>query len=322
MSIKDDIVNELALEAEAILRLEHQLDATELDKALSFLSECTGKVVLTGVGKTGIIARKISATLASTGTTSIFLHAAEGIHGDLGMLQSNDVIMAISHSGQSAELIAIIPFIKFIGIPLIAITGNPNSSLAEAADAVLDCSVPHEYEALGLIPTASTTAALALGDALAVTLLKRRNFTLHDFARFHPGGSIGRRLLLKVGDLMHSGESLPIVSADACMSDTILEMTSKKLGCTAVTDELGKLAGIITDGDLRRQLQIRDASFLNLRAAECMTKGPKTAHPDDLAAATLNLMEKHQITMLPVVDSENRPVGMLHMHDLIRAGVV
>lgn len=322
MNVKDDVVNELALEAEAILRLKDQLDPIELDKAFRFLRDCTGKVVLTGVGKTGIIARKISATLASTGTTSIFLHAAEGIHGDLGMLQSNDVIIAISHSGKSAELIAIIPFIKFIGIPLIAITGNPVSTLAEAADAVLDCSVPHEYEALGLIPTASTTAALALGDALAVTLLKQRNFTLHDFARFHPGGSIGRRLLLKVSDLMHSGESLPLVTSTATMSDAILEMTSKKLGCTAVTDANGKLAGIITDGDLRRQLQTRSSSFLALHAGECMTVGPKTAHPDDLAATTLNLMEKHQITMLPVVDADNRPIGMLHMHDLIRAGVV
>jgi arabinose-5-phosphate isomerase len=322
MTIKDEIVHELALEAQAILRLQNQLEAGDLEQAFAYLCECTGKVVLTGVGKTGIIARKISATLASTGTTSIFLHAAEGIHGDLGMLQSNDVIVAISHSGQSAELIAIIPFIKFIGIPLIAITGNISSPLAEAADAVLDCSVPDGFDALGLIPTASTTAALALGDALAVTLLKHRNFSLYDFARFHPGGSIGKKLLLKVQDLMHSGEALPIVRSDASMSDAILEMTSKKLGCTAVMDENGLLVGIITDGDLRRQLQIRNSSFLNLRADECMTAQPKTAHPSDLAAATLNLMEQHQITMLPVVDESNHPVGMLHMHDLIRAGVV
>lgn len=322
MSIKDEIQKELALEASAILRVAEQLDAAELDKAFALLKNCRGKVVLTGIGKAGIIARKISATLASTGTTSIFLHAAEGIHGDLGMLQPADVVMAVSHSGSTQELLSIIPFIKFIGIPLIALTGNVQSSLAQAADAVLDCHVDAEFEALGMIPTSSTTVALAVGDALAVVLLKAKNFSLVDFARFHPGGNIGRKLLLQVHDLMHSGEELPAVDSHTPMSEVILEMTSKKLGCAAVVDGDRHLVGMITDGDLRRQIQLKQDKLLQHTAAECMTKDPKRCLEDDLAVSTLNLMEEHKITMLPVVDASSRVIGMLHMHDLIRAGIL
>ncbi|MBW6514956.1 MAG: KpsF/GutQ family sugar-phosphate isomerase, partial [Candidatus Syntrophosphaera sp.] len=318
MSIIGQLQQELKLEAEAILRVAEQLDPAQAEKAFQILKDCQGKVVLTGVGKAGIIARKVSATLASTGTTSIFLHAAEGIHGDLGMLQPADVVMAISHSGNTQELLSIIPFIKFIGIRLIALTGNVQSPLAQAADAVLDCSIPAEYEALGMVPTSSTTVALALGDALAILLLKEKNFSLADFARFHPGGNIGKKLLLKVRDLMHSGEELPQVAESETMSGVILEMTSKKLGCAAVVDEDQRLAGMITDGDLRRQIQLKQENLLSHSARECMTPKPKRCQPDELAAEALNLMERHQITMLPVVDSDDRVVGMLHMHDLVR----
>lgn len=322
MEILELLKKELKLEAEAILLMAEQLDPAQVDKAFALMLHCQGKVVLTGIGKAGIIARKISATLASTGTTSIFLHAAEGIHGDLGMLQPTDVVMAVSNSGSTQELLSIIPFIKFIGIPLIAITGNVSSPLAQAADAVLDCSVPADFEALGLVPTSSTTVELALGDALAILLLKQKQFSLTDFARFHPGGNIGRKLLLKVQDLMHGGAELPLVDLDAPMSGVILEMTSKKLGCAAVVDSAGKLAGMVTDGDLRRQIQLREDKLLQTSARDCMTPNPKRCRPEDLAAATLKLMEDHKITMLPVVDADDRVVGMLHMHDLVRAGVI
>ncbi len=322
MAIIEQIRKELNLEAEAIRLVAEQLDPIEVDKAFRILSECKGKVVLTGVGKAGIIARKISATLSSTGTTSIFLHAAEGIHGDLGMLQPSDVVMAISNSGNTQELLSIIPFIKFIGIPLISLTGNIQSSLAQASDAVLNCSVPENYDALGMVPTSSTTVALAVGDALSILLLKEKNFSLVDFARFHPGGNIGKKLLLKIKDLMHSGSELPIVNADDSMSEVIMEMTSKKLGCTAVIDNTGCLLGMITDGDLRRQIQLKEDKLLQHTAFDCMTPNPKNCLEDELAVFALNLMEKYTITMLPVVDTESRIVGMLHMHDLIRAGII
>lgn len=322
MSIKDDIVHELSLEASAILKVGEQLDPEALERAFELLKNCAGKVVLTGIGKAGIIGRKISATLASTGTTSIFLHAAEGIHGDLGMLQSTDVVMAISNSGNTQELLSIIPFIKFIGVPLIALTGNINSQLAQAADAVLDCSVPPQYEPLGMVPTSSTTVALALGDALSIALLKHKNFSITDFARFHPGGTIGKRLLLKVKDLMHTAEALPIVKTCTPMSGAILEMTTKKLGCTAVVDDANLLAGMITDGDLRRQIQLKEGRLLDYTAADCMTANPKHSQPEDLAVSALHLMEEYTITMLPVLDDAGHPIGMLHMHDLIKAGVI
>ncbi len=217
------------------------------------------------MGKTGIIARKISATLASTGTTSIFLHAAEGIHGDLGMIESGDVVIAVSNSGNTQELINLIPFLKFKYVPIIAITGEPNSQLAKNSDVVLNCHIPKELEPLGLVPTASTTVALAVGDALAIALLKHKNFQLKDLAKFHPGGTIGKKLLLRVSDLMHSGKELPVIEEKAKMSEAIMEMTSKKLGCTAVTNKDGKLTGMITDGDLRRQLHSKGNSLLVIR---------------------------------------------------------
>ncbi len=322
MNIPQLIHQELILEADALRSIAERLDKQQVQKAFDLLSECKGRVVLTGIGKAGIIARKISATLASTGTSSIFLHAAEGIHGDLGMLSKDDVVIAVSYSGTTAEILAIIPFIKFIGVPMISITGNLSSPLAEASDAVLDAAVDPNSEALGMIPTSSTTVALAFGDALAIALLKSKNFSLSDFAKFHPGGSIGKKLLLKVQDLMHQGEDLPRVQQDTPMMNAILEMTTKKLGCTIVEAPSGFLRGIITDGDLRRALQNFGGDIIHQSASACMTANPKSCHPEDLAVSALNLMEKHSITMLPVVDSQGCPVGLLHMHDLIKAGVV
>jgi arabinose-5-phosphate isomerase len=322
MNIREIVINELKLEASAILKVAEQLQPDSLEKAFQLLTNCTGKVVLTGIGKTGIIARKISATLASTGTTSIFLHAAEGIHGDLGMISPEDVVIAVSNSGNSQELVSIIPFLKFNHVPIIALTGSLTSQLATNADAVLDCSVPTEYEPLGLVPTSSTTVALAVGDALAIALMRHKDFQLQDFARFHPGGTIGRKLLLTVADLMHSGEFLPVVKSTASMSEAIMEMTSKKLGCTAVIGDDEKLCGMITDGDLRRQLHNKGNALLSFMARDCMTANPKHLHPDDLAVNALNLMESHKITMLPVLDGNDIPVGMLHMHDLVKAGVI
>jgi len=322
MNIYETVQEELAKEATAIQKVAKQLSKESLEKAFDLLCKCKGKVVLTGMGKTGIIARKISATLASTGTTSIFLHAAEGIHGDLGMIESGDVVIAVSNSGNTQELINLIPFLKFNHIPIIAITGEPNSQLAKNSDVVLNCHIPKELEPLGLVPTASTTVALAVGDALAIALLKHKNFQLKDLAKFHPGGTIGKKLLLRVSDLMHSGKELPVIEEKAKMSEAIMEMTSKKLGCTAVTNKDGKLTGMITDGDLRRQLHNKGNSLLSYTAKDCMTANPKTLKPEVLAVEALNLMETYKITMIPVVDENNVPVGMLHMHDLITAGVI
>ncbi|MDD4310379.1 MAG: KpsF/GutQ family sugar-phosphate isomerase [Candidatus Cloacimonetes bacterium] len=322
MNIYQTVLEELAKEASAILKVAEQLDKSAVEKAFSLLCNCKGKVVLTGIGKAGIIARKISATLASTGTTSIFLHAAEGIHGDLGMIEPTDVVIAVSNSGNSQELIAIIPFLRFNHVPLIALTGSLASQLAQNADAVLNCHVPVEYEPLGLVPTSSTTVALAVGDALAIGLLRYKNFQLQDFARFHPGGTIGKRLLLRVKDLMHQGEDLPLVDCDAPMAQVIMEMTTKKLGCAAIVNCDGTLAGMITDGDLRRQLQTKGDNLLTFTAMDCMTANPKYLQPEELAVNALNVMEKHNITMLPVLNDTQIPVGMLHMHDLIKAGVI
>ena len=322
MSQYQQIIDELKIEASAILRVAEQLDQESLEQAFTLLAECRGKVVVSGVGKTGIIARKISATLASTGTGSIFLHAAEALHGDLGMIVPGDVLIAISNSGNSTELISLIPFLKYNEIPIIALTGNLSSMLAKNADVTLDCHVPPELEPLGLVPTSSTTVALAVGDALAIALLRHKKFQLQDYARFHPGGAIGKKLLLKVSDLMHQGIELPVQSSKALMADVIVEMTSKKLGCSAIINDEGLLVGMITDGDLRRQLQTKGNSLLGFTAGECMTASPRSISAEELAVSALSLMEDRKITMLPVINTEGNPVGMLHMHDLIRAGIL
>jgi arabinose-5-phosphate isomerase len=324
MEINMDLVkfikDELNLEAKAIIQVAKRVSSS-IETAIEMLYNCQGKVVVTGMGKTGIIARKIAATLASTGTTAIFLHAAEGIHGDLGILSKEDIVLAVSNSGNSPELTSLIPFFKFIKTPVIALTGNTKSQLAKNADVVIDCHVPKDFEPFGLVPTASTTVALAMGDALAVALLKKKEFKAQDFARFHPGGTIGKKLILKVADLMHGGNKNPIVTHNCQMDKVILEMTSKGLGCTNVVNDKDELIGIVTDGDLRRFLA---KGNLDMRAnvTTAMTAAPLAVKPQQLAVDALNLMEDHKITMLPVVDDKDHPVGMLHMHDLIDSGVV
>lgn len=315
-----DFKEELIRQSQAILMATDKIDEKVIS-ALDILISCKGKVVVTGMGKAGLIGRKISATFASTGTTSIFLHPAEGIHGDLGMLQKDDVVLAISNSGNTEELISIIPYIKFNKIPLIALTGNMESRLANHSDVALDCSVPKEFEQLGLVPTASTTVELAFGDALAVALLKKRNFALEDYAKFHPGGSIGRKLLLRVSDLMHTDTDIPFTHHTSFMDEAIMEMTSKKLGCTLIINSK-TLLGIITDGDLRRFLQEGNRDIKNYLVTGAMTKNPKSIDKDKLAVEALTLMEEHSITVLPVINSTNEPIGVIHLHDLIRAGVV
>jgi arabinose-5-phosphate isomerase len=315
----ESIKREMLYEANAIKLAAEKIDEN-VKSAVDILLKCQGKIVVSGMGKTGIIGRKISATLASTGTTSIFLHAAEGLHGDLGIISPDDVFLAISYTGNTSELVSLIPYVKFNKIPIIAITGNKNSELAKNANVVLDCFVPKEYEPFGLVPTSSTTVALAIGDALAITLIKKKNFQINDFAKFHPGGTIGKKLLLKVKDLMHTKNNNPVVNSDVLFSDALVEMTSKGLGCTSVVENK-KLTGIITDGDLRRILS-NFQNAQNLKVKRVMTENPISGSPEMPAVDALTLMEDHKITMLPIVDKDNSPVGMLHMHDLIKAGVV
>ncbi len=311
----------LAIEARAITNLIDRLDH-RFAKAVDLLFHCQGKVVVSGMGKSGLIGTKIAATLASTGTPAFFLHPAEGIHGDLGMLARKDLLIAISNSGETDEVLKLLPSVKRLGVPVIALTGRPQSTLAKNSDVALDVSVSEEACPLGLAPTASTTATLALGDALAIALLQRRGFKEEDFAQFHPGGTLGRRLLLKVRDLMHQGEAIPRVPHTASLREAILEMTSKKLGMTTVTEADGRLRGVITDGDLRRFLE-RGIDWTSSRAGDVASKNPKTITPDDLAARGVQIMERHSITALIVVDGKNQEVvGVLHLHDLLKSGVV
>lgn len=310
----------LGIEREALESLESRIDSA-FAAACERLLACQGRVVVTGMGKSGHIGGKIAATLASTGTPAFFVHPGEASHGDLGMITRQDAVIAISYSGETAELLTIVPLIKRLGVPLLAMTGKPGSTLAQAAEVHLDVSVAKEACPLNLAPTASTTAALAMGDALAVALLEARGFTPDDFARSHPGGTLGRRLLLKVGDLMHHGERLPRVAPEASLRDALLEMTRKGLGMTAIVDADGRALGVFTDGDLRRVL---DAGVDVRRAgiADVMTRGGKRIAAGQLAAEAVNLMERHQITALMVVDADDHLQGVLHMHDLLRAGVV
>jgi arabinose-5-phosphate isomerase len=319
MNIIDFVKKELKVEAKAIADVAKRIDAN-VEIAIDLLLNCEGKVIVTGMGKTGIIARKIAATLSSTGTTAIFLHAAEGIHGDLGIIQKNDVVIAISNSGNTDELISIIPSFKFNKIPIIALTGNLESKLAINSDVVIDCNVPKSYEPFGLVPTASTTVALAVGDALAVALLKKRNFNESDFAKFHPGGTIGKKLLYRVEDLMHW--DIPVVYESVKMEVAIKKMLEINIGGTIVVNDVDKLVGIITDGDLKRILLQNEKNIMDKTATEGMTKAPKTTTPQVLAIEALNMMEDNNITLLPVVDVNNKPVGILQMHDLIKAGIV
>lgn len=309
----------LKIEAEAVSALAERIDDSFV-KAVDLICSCKGKVVVTGVGKSGLIGQKIASTLASTGTPSFFMHPAEGIHGDLGMLSRDDVVIAISNSGESDEVSQILTVVKRMGLPLIAITGNLSSTLAKAGDSLLDISVKEEACPLGLAPTASTTATLAMGDALAVAALDKRGFKKEDFALLHPGGTLGKRLLLRVSDLMHKGKDLPLVKEETLMKEALFEITSKRLGITGVIGSKGMLTGSITDGDLRRAME-KGLDILNKKASDIMTGNPKRIGTDALAAEALQKMEQHSITSLFVMDSE-KVTGIVHLHDLLKAGVI
>lgn len=310
----------LAIEAAAIAAVARRLDV-RFDRAIDTLAACRGKVIVTGLGKTGIVGRKLAATLASTGTPSIFLHAAEAVHGDSGVFTRGDAVIAVSSSGASDEIVRILPLLKRLDLPLVAITGNVGSPLAAAATVVLDVSVAEEACPLGLAPTASTTAMLALGDALAIALLERKGFGARDFAVLHPAGALGRRFL-SVADLMHTGDAVPVVGEGATFQETLMEITGKRLGVTAVVDAGGALLGVITDGDLRRALE-RLPDVRAARAGEVMTRNPKTIAGKALAAEAVAVMERHSITSLFVLDERSRmPLGVIHLHDLLKARVV
>ena len=310
----------LDIEADALRTLSTRLD-TGFSDAVHLILACSGRVVVSGMGKSGHIGGKIAATLASTGTPAFFMHPGEASHGDLGMITHDDVVLALSNSGESNEIVSIVPLIKRRGAKLVAMTGNPNSTLAREADAHLNAAVDKEACPLNLAPTASTTAALALGDALAVALLDARGFSADDFARTHPGGSLGRRLLIHVRDVMHTGDELPKIDHDASLKVALLEMTKKGLGMTAVVDAAGRVAGVFTDGDLRRALE-HALDLQQARVTDLMTRNPKTIHADELAVAAVEKMETLKINGLLVVDADNTLVGALNMHDLLQAGVV
>lgn len=323
--LEADKVRELALavirnEAQAVARLAERIDDSFI-AACRHMLDCEGRIVVIGMGKSGHIGSKIAATLASTGSPAFFVHPGEASHGDLGMITPKDVVLAVSNSGETEEILTILPLIKRLGVPLIALTGNPNSTLARAATVHIDVSVTQEACPLGLAPTSSTTAALAMGDALAVSLLESRGFTAEDFARSHPGGRLGRRLLLLIGDLMHTGDRIPRVPETALLREALVEMTKKGLGMTAVVDAEDRLIGIFTDGDLRRALD-HGVDVHKTGIGTVMTRNCKTVTPDTLAAEALRVMETHKINALLVLGDDKRLVGALNMHDLLRAGVV
>jgi arabinose-5-phosphate isomerase len=321
----------LRLEAEAILGLIPKLDAA-FERAVDLLYATTGRVIVTGMGKSGLIGRKIAATLASTGTPAHFLHPAEGVHGDLGMVGRGDVVLTLSNSGETDEVLAILPPLKRLGVPIVLLTGNPASTLAGQCEVVLDVSVPEEACPMNLAPTSSTTAALAVGDALAMALLERRGLRPEDYAALHPRGTLGWRALIKVADLMHAGDTVPIVSEDALLKDAIHEMSRERFravkagrvahacGMTTVVDSRGRLVGIVTDGDLRR-LHLAGGS-VDARAREIATRAPKLIAADDLAFKALEIMETQAITSLVIVDAAGRPTGIIHMLDILRAKIV
>lgn len=308
------------IEAEAVAALANKLDEN-FTKAVEAIYGCKGRVVVTGMGKAGIIGQKISATLSSLGTPSIWLHSAEAVHGDLGRVTKDDIALALSNSGETDETKGLIPILKKIGVKIIALTGNKNSALARYSDLVLDVSVKKEACPLGLAPTASTTAMLAMGDALAVCLVDKKGFKEKDFALFHPGGALGKSLLLKVEDIMRKGKANPIVSQEAIVKDVLYAITGARAGAASVVDKSGRLVGIFTDGDLRRHLEL-DASLSARKVKEAMTKNPVTILPGKLAVEALRILEEKKIDELPVVDKNRKPVGMLDVQDVLRAGLV
>jgi arabinose-5-phosphate isomerase len=325
MKLNDQKLRKLGL---AVIQVETQAIAALADQinddfvlACSLMFNCKGRVVVTGMGKSGHIAGKIAATLASTGTPAFFVHSGEASHGDLGMITSQDVVLALSNSGETEEVLTILPIIKRLGVPLIAMTGNPDSTLARFATTSINVSVQQEACPLGLAPTSSTTAALVMGDALAVSLLEARGFTRDDFALSHPGGSLGKRLLLMVGDIMHIGDKVPVVPESALIGQALLEMTEKKLGMTAIVDSDNRVAGIFTDGDLRRMLG-RNLDIHKTAIADVMTPNCTLITADILAAEAMRIMEQKKINALIVVDGQRKVLGALNMHDLVRAGIV
>jgi len=307
------------IELETLFDLKESLDHSFI-KAVEILYHCKGKVIFTGIGKSGHIARKISSTFSSTGTPSIFLHPAEAIHGDLGIIDKEDVLVIISNSGETEEIINIIPYLKFLNVPIICITGNINSTIAQKSDVVIDIKIKREACPFNLAPTSSTTAILVLGDALAITLMELKGFTKEQFAKLHPGGLIGKRLK-KVMDIMHSGDRIPIVYEDMTMKEAIIEITSKGFGATAVLDKNQNLIGIITDGDLRRYIE-KGNDLNNGSVKNAMTRNPKTIKYNETVGDALNLMEKYKITVLLVLDDNNKLIGILHLHDILREGIL
>lgn len=309
----------IKIEGDAILELVPRVDE-EFAKAVKLIYKSKGRVVFTGMGKSGLIARKIVATMNSTGTAAIYMHPTDATHGDLGMVRKDDIVILISKSGYTEELFNLVPLFKRIGVPLIMMTGNTNSKIAKECDIVLDCGVKEEACPYDLAPTASTTAALVMGDALAIVLLEMRGFTAEDFALLHPAGSLGKRLSLRISEIMYTGKDVPIVNEETPLKDTIIVITSKRLGTTAVVDNQNKLTGIITDGDLRRLLE-KTSSIENLKAKDIMSKNPKTISAEYLASFALQQMEKFSITSLIVIDNDNYPIGIVHLHDLVKLGL-
>lgn len=309
----------IRIEAEAVRALADKI-GPEFEAAVQMILQCDGRVIVTGMGKSGIVARKIVATMNSTGTPAVFLHPSDAVHGDLGMVRREDVVICISKSGDTQEIRQLIPMFRRIGVKIISMVGTKDSHLAMNSDLVLDISVKEEACPHDLAPTASTTATLAMGDALAIALLEKRNFTQEDFAIFHPGGNLGKRLLLRVDEMMVHDKQIPIVQESLSLSDAIVEMTSKRLGATCVVDTNGALTGIITDGDLRRLLQVTK-NISGVTAGQAMTKNPKTIRKGMLAAVALEEMEEFKITQLIVVEADHRPIGMIHLHDLVKAGL-
>jgi len=310
----------LQTEADAVRSLIDKLDQS-FEKAVDIILNSKGRVVVTGMGKSGLVGKKIAATFASTGTPAFFMHPAEASHGDLGMVTADDVIIAISNSGETDEVIGIIPFLKRFNVGLISLTGNQASTLARAAEVNLDISVQEEACPLGIVPTSSTTATLAMGDAIAVALLTKRGFQQDDFASFHPSGSLGKKLFIRVKDLMHSGDSLPITAPDASLTNAVMEISSKRLGIAVVVDGNRAMRGIITDGDVRRGIEKWGKDFFDMKAGEVMTKNPWIISEDELAAKALAVMEKHAISALVVIGDNDRTVGVIHLHDILKKGI-
>ena len=321
MTVIEEARRVIRVEAEALSAMADRIDAS-FERAVDVIMGSPGRVIVSGMGKSGLVGQKIASTMASTGTPAFFLHPAEGIHGDLGMIMKGDVVIAISNSGETEEILKILPSIKRLGANLVAMSGNPASNLARSSDVFLDVSVSEEACPLGLAPTASTTATLAMGDALAVALLVKRGFKAEDFAIFHPGGALGKKLILRVEDLMHSGEAIPLVQEDTLMKEALFVITAKGLGVTGVCDSSGALKGVITDGDLRRSLE-KGFDILNQRASEIMKFGPLRIKRSELAAAALQVMEQRVITSLFVFENDqiSTPCGIIHLHDILKAGI-